>query len=56
MAQLYDQEIDSIEFFTGVIADTNPDLKGNLLLGDVQLIDVSLLALQDYVLLPAPSS
>jgi hypothetical protein len=25
-------------------------------LGDVQLIDVSLLALQDYVLLPAPSS
>ncbi|CAB9499617.1 Prostaglandin G/H synthase 2 [Seminavis robusta] len=46
MAQLYDNQIDNVEFLTGVIADSNAELEGNFM-GDTQLIIVSIFALQD---------
>ena len=46
LAELYNGNIEKVEFLTGVIADSVPTLPGNLL-GDLQLIVVALLALQD---------
>ena len=46
MRDLYNGQINNVEFLTGVLADADARLPGNLL-GDVQLIVVALLALQD---------
>ena len=46
VAELYNHDIDQLDFLTGVIADSNPSLPGNLL-GDVQLIIVAIFALHD---------
>lgn len=46
LADLYGNDIDQVEFLTGVIADSNAQLPDNLM-GDVQLIIVALMALQD---------
>ena len=44
--QLYHGDINRLEFLTGIVADSHARLPGNLL-GDVQLILVSLFAVQD---------
>ena len=46
MADLYNNDIDSVDYITGVLADSNPHLPNNFF-GDVQLIIVALFALQD---------
>ena len=46
MAELYNNDVDSVDFIAGVLADSNPQLPGNFF-GDVQLVLVALFALQD---------
>ena len=46
LQQLYHGDVNRLEFLTGIVADSHARLPGNLL-GDVQLILVSLFAVQD---------
>mmetsp|Transcript_4577 Transcript_4577/g.11645 ORF Transcript_4577/g.11645 Transcript_4577/m.11645 type:complete len:1105 (+) Transcript_4577:142-3456(+) len=46
MAELYNNDVDSVDFIAGILADSNPHLPGNFF-GDVQLVLVALFALQD---------
>lgn len=51
LAELYNHDVDSVDFLTGVLADSNPHLPGNFF-GDVQLMIVAIFALQDLASSP----